>query len=408
MSDKSHTTRRDFLTTSAKVAGLAGLAATAGCSIMEKSAPIAVSAGPAPHPIGPDTTIRLGLIGVGGRGREILKPALKQKNIEVKAIADPNEPNRGKCLDQIKEALGQTPEVYTGPEDYKRLVARDDIDAVILAVPPDLHGAMYLACFAAGKHFYGEKPMCIEKNEADALVKAQELNPRVVGQIGFQRRGCPRYQAGIKMIHDGTFGPPRHGRAAWNNSWGPLGLPDQGTAVWFGRAKQSGDWMLEQACHTWDVLNWVAGKLPVAASGMGVRGLFKDQDPQRDVTDYYLAHVEYPDEFYVTFEHSWICPKRDENRFFGIYERISGPTGAICLDEGKVFWRDDKKDPVQLKEPGGEPRMTEDSMAAFCKSMRTGTPPVSGVVNGRAATLTGLLVRKAVYEHRRVLMSEIV
>jgi len=121
-----------------------------------------------------------------------------------------------------------------------------------------------------------------------------------------------------------------------------------------------------------------------------------------------FAHVEYPDEFYVTFEHSWICPKRDENRFFGIYERISGPTGAICLDEGKVFWRDDKKDPVQLKEPGGEPRMTEDSMAAFFKSMRTGTPPVSGVVNGRAATLTGLLVRKAVYEHRRVLMSEIV
>ena len=50
------------------------------------------------------------------------------------------------------------------------------------------------------------------------------------------------------------------------------------------------------------------------------------------------------------------------------------------------FWRDEKKDPVQLKEPGDEPRMTEDSMAAFCKSMRTGTPPVSGVVNGRMAS----------------------
>lgn len=403
MADKAQTTRRDFLGTSARLAGLAGLASAAP----GLQHAMAVVAGPVPRAINADTTIRLGLIGTGGRGREILKPALKQKNIEVKAIADPNEPNRQKCVAQVKEAIGQTPEIYDGEEGYKKLLAREDIDACIIAVPPDLHAPIYLAAFAAGKHFYGEKPMCIEKEEADALVAAQEKNPKVVAQIGFQRRGCPRYHAGIKLIHDGVIGNPTHGRGAWNNSWGPLGLPDQGTAVWFGRRKQSGDWMLEQACHTWDVLNWVAGAMPVAASGMGVRGLFKDKDPQRDVTDYYLAHLEYPDEFYVTFEHSWICPKRDENRFFGIYERVSGPKGGVCLDEGKVFWRDEAKDPVQLKERGGEPNMTIDSMDAFFRSMRTGTPPVSGVINGRMATMTGLLVRKAVYEHRRVKMSEI-
>ncbi len=407
MADQSQSTRRDFLTTSARLAGIAGLAATAGCSMTGGGAGLAVTAGPAPRPIGPDASIRLGLIGTGGRGREILKPALKQKNIEVKAIADPNEPNRQKCLAQVREALGQTPEIYDGPEGYKKLLAREDIDACILATPPNLHAEMYLACFAAGKHFYGEKPMCIEKAEADALVKAQEKNPKVVAQIGFQRRGSARYHEGIKLIHDGVIGRPTHGRGAWNNCWGPLGLPDQGTAVWFGRSRQSGDWMLEQACHTWDVLNWVAGTLPVAASGMGVRGLFKDKDPDRDVTDYYLAHLEYPNEFYVTFEHSWICPQRDEGRFFGIYERVSGPKGGICLDEGKVFWRDAGKNPETLKSPGGEPYMTENSMAEFFKSVRTGTAPVSGVVNGRMATLVGLLVRKAVYEHRRVLMSEI-
>ncbi len=408
MADTVSTTRRDFLTTSARIAGLAGLAATAGCSMTGSLAIPAVQAGPTPKPIGPDSPIRLGLIGTGGRGREILKPALKQKNVQVKAIADPNEPNRKKCLDQVKEAIGQTPEAYDGPEGYKKVLAREDIDACIIAVPPNLHAEMYLACFAAGKHFYGEKPMCIEAYEADALVKAQELNPRVVAQIGFQRRAAARYHEGIKLIHDGVIGRPTHGRAAWNNSWGPLGLPDQGTAIWFGRRKQSGDWMLEQACHTWDVLNWVAGRLPLSCTGIGTGGLFTDIDPQRDVTDYYLAQIEYPDGFYVSFEHSWICPKNDEGRFFGIYERVSGPKGGICLDEGKVYWRDDKKKPEALASPGGEPYMTEASMDAFFDSMRTGKPVVSGVVNGRLATLVGLLVRKSVYERRKVLMREIV
>lgn len=164
--------------------------------------------------------------------------------------------------------------------------------------------------------------------------------------------------------------------------------------------------MLEQACHAWDVLNWVAQDLPVAASGMGRRDLFKDMDPQRDVTDLYYAHLEYPS-FFVDFEHSWIAPPNDEMRFFGIFERVAGLKGGIALNEGKFYPRDSSKQMQQYGSPIGDPLWTEQSLRSFVASLRERKPVVAGVREGRNATLTGLLVRKAVDERRRVEMREL-
>ena len=123
-------------------------------------------AGPSPTSIDPNPTLRLGFVGVGGRGNRLLDAMLKQKNISIKAIADVADPKKSPkvqgALDKIKEKLGETPDLYNGPMDYRdKLLARDDLDAVILATPCYLHTPMYLDCFAAGIHFYGEKPMSI-------------------------------------------------------------------------------------------------------------------------------------------------------------------------------------------------------------------------------------------------------
>ena len=294
MAEETQTSRREFLAKTAKVTATAGLLSTTACLVARGPA-LGAAAGPAPKPIKPDQIIRVGFVGVGGRGRGLLKSTLDQKKISVKAIADPFDGHRRAAERMVKEKLGETPETYKGEEDYKTLMAREDIDAVVIAVPCYLHAPIYLACFAAGKHFYGEKPMCIETNEAEALVKAQDKNPKVVAQIGFQRRASERYRAGIKKVHDGAIGALISGRAAWNNAWGPLGgVGSGGTRLWFGRRKMSGDWMLEQACHSWDVLCWATGEMPAAASGVGRRDIFTDRDPERDVTDFYLAHLEYP------------------------------------------------------------------------------------------------------------------
>lgn len=165
--------------------------------------------------------------------------------------------------------------------------------------------------------------------------------------------------------------------------------------------------MLEQACHSWDVMNWMAGALPVAASGVGYRDIFKSMDPERDVTDLYYAHLEYPG-FFVDFEHSWMCPHNDEGRFTGVFERISGPKGGMAINEGKLYWRDPNKKTEQFAEASGDPGWTQGSIAAFVKSLRGRTPVACGVKEGRDATLVGLLVRQAVDERRRVEMKEII
>jgi myo-inositol 2-dehydrogenase/D-chiro-inositol 1-dehydrogenase len=409
MTDASHPSRRDFLTTSAKLAGIAGLASAAGCAETGTLARFEIQAGPTPKRFTPHERIRVGLIGVGSRGQQDLKPTLERKDVEIVAIADPHDRHRNQTAASVKEKLNQEPELYSGEEDWKRLLERDDVDAVQLATYPVQHAEMYLGCFAAGKHFYGEKPMCVSVAEADALVAAQKKNPDLIAQIGFQRRANPRYQDGIQRVHDGEIGDLFTAYAAWNLAAGdePLGLPKQGTRVWFGRREMSGDWMIEQACHTWDVLNWVAGKLPLAASGIGQRNMFDYLDPKRDVTDMYLAHLHYPDDWLIDYSHNWLSPRKDGGRVSGVYERVCGMKGAACLDEGKIFWRDPKRDPVQLPGKAGEPTMTFNSVNAFYEALHANRKPVSTVENGRLATLVGLLVRKAVDDRRKVKMTEI-
>lgn len=412
MSNDHTTSRRDFLTASAKAAAVAGLTASI-TRAQEKPSSLIVPVGPTPPEIKPDQTIRLGLVGTGGRCNQLLNAfADHLPKVTVTAISDPNEDNRDKTLPKLKDTFNAEPEVYTGEEDYRKLMARDDVDAVIIAVPCDLHARLYLDCFAAGKHFYGEKPLCIEVNEADALVEAQRRNPKVICQIGFQRRASKYYRPAIQQIHDGLIGVPFEGRGAWRIYGGPLGMPSAGTQVWFGRRKRSGDWMLEQACHTWDVMCWVAGGLPAAASGRGRRDLFKQEDPERDVTDFYVAHLEYPNGMIVDFEHNWRCPHHDEPKhFFGIFERFVGLDGGVSLAEGPqtaMFYpRDQREKPRDISGIEKKAHPTHDAVEAFLDCLRVGRRPDSTVENGRQATLTGLLVRKAVYENRRVEMREI-
>ncbi len=414
------TSRRHFLSQSAKAAAAAGAAtAMSGCATsgggrtFVRGPVIETVAGPTPRKIGENDVIRFGLIGVGGQGRYDVERLLKNnQRLSVKAIADPDPNNARQAADLVKSITGETPEVYSGFDDWKnKLLAREDIDAVFSATPCYMHGPVYLACFAAGKHFYGEKPMCTEASEADALVEAQRKNPMVKGQIGFQRRGTKLYHEGVKRVRDGVIGDPIDGRGAWNNSWGPIGLPNEVAEtwpgrIWLGRRKYSGDWMLEQACHTWDVFCWVTGTPPIAASGTGRRDVFKDMDPDRDVTDFYFAHLEFPGGFKVDFEHSWICPKVDPNsRFSGVFERVAGKKGGLLLDEGVFLPRDDKGKLVKYKPEEGDHYVL--ALGAFINSIRTDAPVVCDVVSSRMATYTGLLVRQAVDEGRRVALSEL-
>ncbi|NLX14161.1 MAG: Gfo/Idh/MocA family oxidoreductase [Phycisphaerales bacterium] len=405
MVEEQSSSRRDFLARSTKTAAIAGLATLGSCAAEQAGGKLRVVQGPKPKMTG--KVINVGMIGAGGRATYLMSQLLKQKEIEVdvKAVADPYKPHLERTVQNIKDATGKAPDAYEGADDWKdKIMGREDIHALLIAVPCHLHAEMYLAAFAAGKHYYGEKPMCVTVKEADALVAAQQRNPHTVAWIGFQRRACRKYQEGIQHLRDGVIGETIAGYGAWNNAWGPLGLPGEGTQIWFGRRKFSGDWMLEQACHTWDVFNWVANALPESASGAGHTGLFKDVDPERDVTDIYNSIIKYPGGFILDFEHNWLMPKTEQEGIFsGIFERVMGPKGGLDLSAGKYYPRESGE--IMNFKYDNNP--DQDALLSFLRATREGTPAVSGVENGRMATLTGLLVRKAVYEERWVTMKEI-
>jgi predicted dehydrogenase len=347
-----------------------------------------------------NNTVNIGCIGTGGRGTGLLRTVLKVKGVAVRAVCDTSADNRKRAAKLITEA-GQPAPAET--EDWRELLERKDVDAVISALPCDLHGRNYLDVIAAGKDLFGEKPMCTRVEECNAVVDAANESKQIV-QIGFQRRADPRFIQTMKQIHAGELGELVEGRIAWSNAWGPL-------YGWFGKRDRSGDWMVEQAVHNWDVMNWANRSLPARAMGAGRGGLWHEKQPDRDVTDYYSALVEYENGVIVNILHSWVAPGQSGamgRPFNDEYTRLVGTEAGIDFNTGTFSYRKERNKPDRVGHNfKGEIDSTLLSLEAFAKSVRTRKPPVSTVEHGRDAVLACLLVREAVYRNGVVTMQEL-
>jgi predicted dehydrogenase len=118
--------------------------------------------------------LRLGFIGVGDRGTGLLKITLRFPDVEVPAVCDINEANLKRGLDLVEKAHGKRPEGYAnGPHDYRRLLERSDLDAVVLGTPQELHAEQTIDAFKAKKFVGAEVPACTTIDECWAMVRAQ-------------------------------------------------------------------------------------------------------------------------------------------------------------------------------------------------------------------------------------------
>jgi len=347
---------------------------------------------------GPLKPIRVGLIGVGNRGTTLLRTLLELPETAIPVVCDPEPRHRARGQGIVEKSRGQRPEAV---EDPRRLIERTDLDAVVVAVPCDLHESITSDAIRAGKHLYAEKPLALTPAGCDRLITESRKAPEVVVHVGFQRRSNPRFQEGVGRILEGELGPLIEARASWTSSNGPL----LGHAGWLGRRERSGDFMVEQAVHVWDVLNWLRGGPPVRASGWGRRGLFAKEDPARDVTDHYAVELTWADGFRASFSQSYIAPA-DEN-FTGSHLRVLGVDGGLDFGSGSLTFRDRDRG-RRMIHPGPQ-NDTRLSLAAFLAAVRADapTPPPVSLAEARDATLTGLLVRKAVDESREATMEEI-
>ena len=194
---------------------------------------LASSALSAKKVVGANETVRLGLIGCGRRSGELLNQFLKISNVEFVAISDPDTAQMDNRLKTIREIRAKAANGIMLPEtrvnkirDYRKLLERPDIDAVIVPSTNFWHSLHAIHAVQAGKHVYVEKPATFKHFEGRQLEAAAERYSKIIG-IGYQNRSDPAPQEGIRYVQEGNLGKIRKVRALCYRNRDSIGKIDQ-------------------------------------------------------------------------------------------------------------------------------------------------------------------------------------
>ncbi|MBI4581039.1 MAG: Gfo/Idh/MocA family oxidoreductase [Planctomycetes bacterium] len=268
--------------------------------------------------LGANERVRLGIIGVGNRGDQLIDAFKPHADAEVVAICDVYAPYR----EFAAKKVGGQP-FLTG--DFRELVGRKDLDAVIIATPDHWHALPFVHACAAGKHVYVEKPLSLVVSEGRAMIEAAKKHDRVV-QVGIHRRSVPSCRKAVEAIRGGAIGKMTACRSFHiSNEW-PLGIgnpPDSAPPpgldwdMWLGPAPKvpynenrcfykfrwfreySGGQMTNFGTHWLDLIQWAIGQdAPRGVFAVGTRGNIPDN---RGVPDTMEAVWDYPDGTIVSF-----------------------------------------------------------------------------------------------------------
>src|SRR5215469_1891337 len=147
--------------------------------------------------------ITLGVIGWGMMGPENTKSFLNEPDCQVVAACDLDSKHRQEALDTINEHNGNTD--CKGYHDYRELLARDDIDAVMIAIPDHWHAIVATEAANRKKDIYGEKPLARTIAEQQAIVKAVEQN-NVIWQTGSWQRSLAPFHKAAEIVRSGLIG----------------------------------------------------------------------------------------------------------------------------------------------------------------------------------------------------------
>ncbi|MFN8006639.1 MAG: Gfo/Idh/MocA family oxidoreductase [Terriglobia bacterium] len=384
--------RREFLKDSS--------AAVLGASIASRIGDL-----PAVHAAGSDT-IRVGLIGCGGRGRGAATQALQAaSNVKLVALGDlfPDRLNDGR-----KFLMEKNPNNVDLPQDrcfsgfnaYKQVLACD-INYVILATPPGFRPLHLKAAVAAGKNIFTEKPVgvdgpgirtCLEVYE-EAKTKGLSI------AAGTQRRHQRSYREAMKMIHEGAIGDIVAGRCYWNQ--GGLWKKDRQSSWsdtewqlrnWLYFTWLSGDHIVEQHVHNLDVINWATRSHPLRAVGMGGRQV-RTGPEYGQIFDHFAIDYEYPNDVHVLSMARQIdgCAK-------SVSEAVVGTKGnAFFVDrqqyviKGAVNWEFTEKEVDSYLQEHID----------LISSIRDGKP-INELKNVAESTLTAIMGRMSAYTGKAV------
>jgi len=403
-----------------------------------------------------DKRVGLATIGIGGQGTSDTRAALKVAGVELVAVADVYDGR-----------LQRAKEVFCGrlvtTRDYKAILARPDVDAVIIATPDHWHSAIAIEAMAAGKDVYVEKPMVHQVGQGLGLVDAQRKTGRIC-QVGSQRVSSILYAKAKELLASGAIGALNLVEAWWNRNspqgaWQYTLPPDASPATvdwerFLGPAPRrpfdpvrvfrwrnyddygtgvAGDLFV----HLFSGLHVVTGSLgPTRVMATGGLRHWKDG---RDAADILLALVDYPKtaehpEFTLSLKVNFADGSGGGEEGF----RFVGSEGIMALGRDSVTLsrRPPTKEPghsiktfpkavqdafledYKAKYPGGDREMrasrdeifrnppeysdTDHHLANFVAAVRSRAPVVEDAVFGLRAAGPALLCNQSLAERRPV------
>jgi predicted dehydrogenase len=212
--------------------------------------------------------LRVGVIGPGSRGQELIRQLLHIPGVRIAAICDVYETR----YLQVNRMVG---EKVPATEDYRELLGRKDLDAIVIATPIAHHAEHVLAALKTGRPVYGEKAMGFTPEQCRQIYTAA-ISPGALFQVGHQYRYAPWVRAAVEEIKKGKIGEPTHVYAYWhrNNDWRrPVPTPDPDGKLehlinWRLYRESSGGLVTELGSHHIDITNWIFDAIPERATGM--------------------------------------------------------------------------------------------------------------------------------------------
>jgi myo-inositol 2-dehydrogenase / D-chiro-inositol 1-dehydrogenase len=253
---------------------------------------------------------------------------------------------------------------------------------------------MLAAAVDAKKHFYCEKPMGVDLEGCKTVIAAgQKCDPAKNISVGFQQRYGPVYLEAYKRLKEGQIGKLSNARGFWisGDPFTRKPYPDpkeEKLRNWFCYRDYSGDFIVEQDCHNFDVLHWFLDARPIRAVGMGGTKVRTSME----IMDHLTLSFEFPDGIHVNFEANQISP-RGFNR---VGEEFTGTTGVLETSRARmVHLRGDKNQEVIESKRD----ITMDGIEQFLGRIQSGQ--VENVAERSAiSTLFAILGRTAIYNNR--------
>jgi len=394
--------RRSFLKT------CASLAATTGLPMWFLERELLGAASPS-KPLSPNDRPGIALVGCGGMGRGDAKNASRFG--EIIALCDVDEKHVSQAAEQFAKD-GRKPAKYS---DFRKLMERDDVHAIITGTPDHWHTLVNLAATQAGKDVYGEKPLTLTIDEGKHLVKAVHQHKTVL-QTGTQQRSDARFRLACELVRNQRVGPLKEVTV-----WLPAGLregPFTAKPVpaelnwdfWLGQAPKVE--YLPQRCHLYfrywydysggTMTDWGAHHNDIALWAIGLPGPVSVEGNAlaQPIAGGYTAISEYEVKF--TYSNGVIHNVRTtkaDNIFGGVEDpagqrngiRFEGTQGWIWVNRGNL--RASEKSLIDTPLPDNAQRLynSEDHMGNFFDCVRSRKAPIADVEAGhRSASISHL------------------